>query len=45
MGSEEGMEFAIPCFREVFNEWNVEIIAACKFGDVIRDIRYLAQDL
>jgi hypothetical protein len=39
MGSEEGMEFGIPCFREVFNKY--QIIVACKVGDVIRGICYL----
>jgi hypothetical protein len=38
MESEEGMEFVITCFREVFNKWNMEIIVECKVGDIIRGI-------
>jgi hypothetical protein len=45
MGSKEGMEFVIPCFREVFNKCNMEIIVDCKVGDIIWGIRYPAQDL
>ena len=45
MGSQEGMEFVIPCFREVFNKWNMEIIVEGKVGDVERGICYFMQDL
>jgi hypothetical protein len=30
--------FFIPCFREVFNKWNMEIIVEGKVGDIIRGI-------
>ena len=40
MGSQEGMDFVIPCFREVFTKSNMEIIVEGKVGDIKRGICY-----
>jgi hypothetical protein len=40
MGSQEGMDFVIPCLRKVLNEWNMGRIAEGKVGDVKQGICY-----
>ena len=45
MGSQERIQFVIPCFRKVFNKWNMKIVVEGKVGDVKRDICYFTQDL